>query len=142
MAQAAAKLKMPYTTFKRMALKFNCYKPNQGGKGTAKPSKIKIGLREILAGNHPEYSTYKLKNRLLKSGIMVNKCSRCGLTSWNGEVLNMELHHIDGNKFNHRLENLEMLCPNCHAQTDNYRAKNKKLSHLAEMQEREYRELR
>lgn len=66
---------------------------------------------------------------------MLNKCSRCGLTSWNGEVLNMELHHIDGNKFNHRLENLEMLCPNCHAQTDNYRAKNKKLSHLAEMQE-------
>ena len=38
--------------------------------------------------------------------------------------LNMELHHIDGNKYNNSLDNLILLCPNCHAQTDNYRAKN------------------
>lgn len=66
MAQASVKLKMPYSTFKRWAIKLNCYKPNQGGKGTVKPSKTKYDLEEILAGNHPEYSTYKLKNRLLK----------------------------------------------------------------------------
>ena len=38
--------------------------------------------------------------------------------------LNMELHHKDGNKNNHLLSNLMLLCPNCHAQTNNYRAKN------------------
>jgi len=37
----------------------------------------------------------------------------------------MELHHVDGDRTNHLLENLEMICPNCHSQTDNYRAKNK-----------------
>ena len=54
-----------------------------------------------------------------------NKCDKCGITEWNGKPLNMELHHKNGISYDHRLENLEMICPNCHAQTDTYRSKNK-----------------
>ena len=43
---------------------------------------------------------------------------------WNDKKINMELDHIDGNRTNHKLKNLRMLCPNCHSQTDTYRAKN------------------
>ena len=77
-----------------------------------------------MTGKYPEYQTFKLKNRLLQEGIMENKCSICNLTEWNGKPLNMELDHINGNRTDHRLKNLRMICPNCHAQTETYRAKN------------------
>lgn len=127
MAEAAAKLKLPFNTFRRYAVKFNCYNPNRGGKGTKKPKSIEqiISLEDILDGKHKHYQTYKLKRRLLAEGIKENKCEVCGVTEWNGKPLNMELHHKDGNKYNHSLENLLMICPNCHSQTDNFRAKNK-----------------
>ncbi len=124
MAQASAKLKLHFNTFKRIAIKLGCYYPNQSGKGTSKKYPEKISLDSIIKGNHPQFQTYKLKNKLIKHGIFENKCSICGITEWNGFNLNMELDHIDGNKYNHLLENLRMLCPNCHSQTDTYRAKN------------------
>jgi 5-methylcytosine-specific restriction endonuclease McrA len=46
------------------------------------------------------------------------------MPEWSDKKINMELDHIDGNRTNHKLENLRMLCPNCHSQTDTYRAKN------------------
>jgi hypothetical protein len=127
MNEAAAKLKMPFGTFKRYAIKFGCYTPNQGGKGTSKPcpEHLIVPLQEILEGNYPQYQTYKLKKRLIAEGLKENKCDICGLTEWLGKPLNMELHHIDGDKYNHKLDNLMMICPNCHSQTDTFRAKNK-----------------
>jgi 5-methylcytosine-specific restriction endonuclease McrA len=77
-----------------------------------------------LDGKHPHFQTFKLKNRLLKNKIVENKCSICDIEEWNDKKINMELDHIDGNRTNHKLENLRMLCPNCHSQTDTYRAKN------------------
>ena len=126
MNEAAVKLKMPFATFKRYAVKFGCYTPNQGGKGISKPrpEHLIVPLQEILEGKHPQYQTFKLKNRLIAEGYKENKCEICGISEWNGKPLNMELHHKDGNKNNHLLSNLMLLCPNCHAQTDNYRAKN------------------
>jgi hypothetical protein len=44
--------------------------------------------------------------------------------SWNGKELQLELHHVDGNRNNHSLDNLMLLCPNCHSQTDTFRARN------------------
>jgi hypothetical protein len=125
MSQACSKLNLHPNTFIKYAKQFGCYKPNQGGKGMHKTGNgNKINLDDILNGNYPEYQTFKLKNRLIEECYKENKCECCGITEWNNKPLNMELHHIDGNNHNHILSNLMILCPNCHAQTDTYRAKN------------------
>ena len=125
MCAACAQLGMQFGTFKRYALKFGCYKTNQSGKGIHRKSpKHTIPLNEILEGLHPSYQTSKLRKRLIDNGIKENKCECCGISSWNDKPLSIELHHIDGNRTNHKLENLMFLCPNCHSQTDTFRAKN------------------
>lgn len=64
--------------------------------------------------------TFKLKERLFKEGIKENKCEKCGISEWQGSPIICQLHHIDGDETNNTLENLQILCPNCHSQTDNY----------------------
>ena len=75
-----------------------------------------------------ENSTYsnmtKFKSRLIKANLIEYKCSCCGITEWNGKPLTLQLHHINGNNRDNRLENLTFLCPNCHSQTDNFSGKN------------------
>lgn len=125
MGEAAAKLKLHYNTFKRYAMQYGCWKPNQGGKGMKKNITANtIPLQDILDGKCPQYQTFKLKRRLFKEHIKENKCEICGITTWNGKPIQMELHHKDGNRTNHKLENLQILCPNCHSQTETFRAKN------------------
>jgi len=128
MAKAAAELKIHFGTLKKFAILYGCYEPNQSGKGIKKDSANSnaISLQEILEGKHPSYQTYKLKLRLLSEQIFLNICSKCKIIDWEGELLNMELDHIDGDRTNHVLSNLRMLCPNCHAQTDTYRSKKRK----------------
>lgn len=82
-----------------------------------------IPLEEILIENS-SYQTNKLRKRLLKEGIKQHKCETCKNTEWNEKPIPLELSHKNGNNSDHRLENLEMICPNCHAQTDSYRGKN------------------
>ena len=53
-----------------------------------------------------------------------HKCENCGLTEWLGEEIPLEVHHQDGDHLNNELDNLKLLCPNCHAKTENYRGKN------------------
>jgi 5-methylcytosine-specific restriction endonuclease McrA len=125
MSKAAAHLKIHFNTLKRLAILYDCYNPNQGLKGGAKNTPQKILLQEILNGLHPHFQTFKLKNRLIKGGIIKHKCSICGIDTWNTKKINLELDHIDGNRFNHILTNLRLLCPNCHSQTDTYRSKNR-----------------
>ena len=54
------------------------------------------------------------------------RCENCGLTEWQGQKVPHEVHHIDGDELNSVLENLQVLCPNCHALTNNYKGKNQK----------------
>lgn len=124
MAQAASKLGIHFNTFRRIAKKLNCYKTNQSGKGLTKRSDRGIPLSDILDGKHPQFQSFKLKNKLIKEGVKENKCELCGVCEWNERLINCELDHIDGNSRNHRLENLRILCPNCHSQTETFRAKN------------------
>ena len=88
-----------------------------------KPFKKK-SLVEILV-NGSYYQSFKLKKRLLDEGIKQSVCECCGLSIWRGQAIPLELHHINGNNRDNRLENLLILCPNCHALTDTYRGKNK-----------------
>lgn len=126
MSEASAKLKLHFSTFKKYAKSFNLYDPNMGRKGSSKPKQDgagKIPLKEILEGKHPSYQTYKLKKRLYKEGLKENKCEECGINSWNDRILECELDHIDGDRTNHALSNLKVLCPNCHSQTHTFRFK-------------------
>jgi hypothetical protein len=88
----------------------------------------RVPLWEILEGMHPHFQTFKLKNKLLAEGIFENRCDICGLDEWNGKPLNSQLDHIDGDSHNHKLENLRMICPNCHSQTDTFCGKKRKHS--------------
>lgn len=53
------------------------------------------------------------------------KCTECGISDYNSKPITLELEHKDGNSDNNALENLCLLCPNCHSQTPTYKAKNK-----------------
>ena len=125
MALASKKVGLPFSSFKRKARNLGVYKPNQGGKGLLGEKPIQyIPLKEILNGKHPQYQSNKLRLRLLDEGYKEYKCEKCGLTEWNGLPIPLQVNHIDGNSHNHRLNNLEIICPNCHTQTDTYCGKN------------------
>jgi hypothetical protein len=91
------------------------------GDVVARPSAMPIHSL-LVTGRHTSRS--HLKMRLLKEGIKENRCERCGLTEWMDEPLNMHLHHVNGDGQDNRLENLRMLCGNCHSQTDTYGGRN------------------
>ena len=63
--------------------------------------------------------SHVLKNKLIRDGIKEAKCEICGNKTWLNQPIPLELHHIDGNHYNNALENLQILCPNCHAMQDN-----------------------
>ena len=65
--------------------------------------------------------------RLVAEGYKEYKCEMCGIDSWNGMPLSLHLHHKNGNHEDNGLDNLQVLCPNCHSQTDNYTGKNIKM---------------
>lgn len=71
--------------------------------------------------NKYQISSHKLRLRLLKEKYFDHKCYNCNLTHWNDQPIPLELEHKDGNNKNNKLENLTLLCPNCHAQTPTYR---------------------
>lgn len=81
-------------------------------------------IQEILVEHSHYVNTNYLRERLLREGIKEHKCECCGRTEWMGKPISLELHHVNGIKDDLRIENLQILCPNCHAFTDNYRGKN------------------
>jgi len=127
MAGACASIGLHFNTFKRHALRLGVYNPNQGGFGTSRPKNEgngKFYLQDILGGKHPQYQTLKLKERLITENIKERKCEICNIKYWNGKQLTMELDHIDGDRTNHLLENLRIICPNCHSVSPHYRGAN------------------
>lgn len=127
MQEAARNLGLTFSTFRRYAKRAGCYKPNMGLKGgqRRRPSAVAYPLSDILLGLYPNYSTYKLKNRLLAEGLKEYRCEICGLFEWLGKYIALELHHLNGKRDDHRFKNLQLICPNCHSQTSTFRAKNK-----------------
>lgn len=81
-------------------------------------------LDELMTENS-SYNRGNLKRRLLNDGILKNECALCGLQNeWNGKSIIHHLDHINGVHNDHRLENLRMICPNCHSQTPTYAGRN------------------
>lgn len=85
----------------------------------------KMTLDEILTENS-QYMSSRLKKRLVKEKYFKDECSNCHLSEWMGERLSIELHHINGEHTDNRIENLQLLCPNCHSLTKNYKGKKNK----------------
>lgn len=71
------------------------------------------------------YSNELVKQRIVKDDLLDYHCSKCGIDSWQGETIVLDLDHINGNNRDNRLINLRYLCPNCHSQTDTYKGRNK-----------------
>lgn len=62
----------------------------------------------------------RLRNYLIRDGYKECKCERCGNTEWMGQPIPLELHHKDFNHYNNNLDNLQILCSNCHMQVHGY----------------------
>jgi 5-methylcytosine-specific restriction endonuclease McrA len=85
-----------------------------------------ISLDQILVKGSG-FNTFHLKHKLLKLGLLEYKCTICKLVDWQGKCLSLQLDHVNGDSSDHRFENLRLLCPNCHSQTDTFAGKNKNL---------------
>jgi hypothetical protein len=97
------------------------YRGNIGAKGY-KLSPIRKSAKEY-AKSENHISIPKLRRKLIEDGMKENKCEMCGLNEWMGKPIVLELHHIDSNRYNNELENLQILCPNCHSLTPNHSRK-------------------
>jgi len=86
-------------------------------------------LEDVLKEN-VNYASHRLRKRLVAAGIFENKCFICGASDWLGHKLSLHLDHINGVHDDNRLENLRLLCPNCHSCTPTYCGKNKKIKFI------------
>lgn len=95
----------------------NVIKGENPNKGKIDYSKFKKTSGTNFSGSKKE----SIKKNLIS--LREHKCECCGLEQWQGKPIPLELHHIDGDRYNNELDNLQLLCPNCHSQTPNYRGK-------------------
>lgn len=117
----------PWNNLKKRLEELNIDTSHFKGRAHGTSQTKKYELSDILCENSTYNSNNSLKRRLLKEGLKENRCENpeCGITEWLGKSIVLQLHHINGVNNDNRLENLQLLCPNCHSQTDNFAGKNK-----------------
>lgn len=85
---------------------------------------LRLRARRLVERLHALRSRYYVRNSLLRERLLRDEFYICGLTHWFDEKLSLHLDHINGLRKDNRLENLRMLCPNCHAQTETFSGRN------------------
>jgi hypothetical protein len=93
-------------------------------RGDIRPRPRREPIDAVLASGRPRCRQH-VKVRLLADGIKLPRCEECGIDQWRGRPLSLELHHVNGDGLDNRAENLLLLCPNCHSQTDTWGGRNK-----------------
>lgn len=89
-----------------------------------KPRTSGRSLEEVLVRDSPITSTTTLRKRLLNAGMKEHRCEKCWRTEWEGHPIPLQLDHINGDRRDNRLDNLRLLCPNCHSQTETWCGRN------------------
>lgn len=110
-----------YKTLRRLNVTIDHF-DGWSGKCPAAPF-VKSKLDDILIKNSSYSSTHHLKHRLYKENLLKEECSICGIKNWQGALLSLHLDHINGEHTDNRIENLRILCPNCHSQTSTFSGK-------------------
>lgn len=111
---------------KKRLTELNCSTTHFKPKNANSLAKITQPLSTVLVENSTYTNISRLKERIIRDGLMQYKCVECGLgDQWNGKPITLQLDHINGINDDHRLTNLRFLCPNCHSQTASYAGRNK-----------------
>ena len=97
------------------------------GKSNSNKSHSRHTLDEILIENSTYNNMTQLKKRLVKELKWEYKCSECELTNWMNKAITLDMDHINGVHSDNRIENLRLLCPNCHSQTNTFKGRNAKI---------------
>jgi hypothetical protein len=93
-------------------------------RGAVTPRAQAMPIEELLVVGRRQTGRGHLKRRLINAGLKDELCESCGISEWNGKPLSLELHHVNGDGHDNRLENLELLCANCHSQTETWGGRN------------------
>lgn len=116
-AEIARRLKCKVDTLKSYYKKMGIEYSGNMNRANMKHFESRKPIEEYLQGNA---SNSNKRIRLIEEGLKENKCEICGLSEWMGKPIPLELHHKDFNHYNNQLENLQILCSNCHMQAHNY----------------------
>jgi Helix-turn-helix domain len=93
-------------------------------RGAIVPRPAGMPVEKLISGRR---NRTHLKQRLVRLGLLEESCHECGITEWRGKPLSLCLHHINGINDDNRIENLAVLCPNCHSQTENFAGRNRRV---------------
>lgn len=120
MSEACRTLGLHPSTFRRIAKRLGCYRPNQFNRPGYKPhGNTRQDVIDKYLSNKQCITTAALRRQLIRHEIKDAKCEVCGLSEWMGMPIPLELHHKDHNRYNNSLDNLQILCPTCHSQISN-----------------------